>query len=577
MERNQAAYYFEQIAMLLDLKGENPFKVRAYSQAARAVKTYNGDLDSLARHNGLSSIKGLGKSTISKLEELLETGRIQYLDELRQSFPSSFRELLRVPGLGPKRLKIIHHELKVTDPAQLEQACLESKVAGLKGFGPKIQTQILEGLELLKKYRGKHLWADVEPWALALMDELSGLESVGRVEAAGAYRRLKEFVERLTLVIETENHNDVKTALEKRADVFELKQNRDGRINFHLESGLQVEIILAPAPSFPMALHHHTGSGKHTAALQEHATKSGLLLNDKNLTDRRCRRLEIKDEAELFKNLNLSFIPPELREGDGEVEAAAKGELPELIRNSDLKGIIHVHTTYSDGVMTVSEIVETCRKLGYEYVGISDHSQSAFYAGGLTEDDVKRQIEEIERARAEYPDITIFHGMESDILVSGDLDYSESILELFDFVIASVHSGFHLPEKAMTRRLIRAVKNPYTTILGHPTGRLLLEREPYALDLPAVLHAAAECGTAVEINANPRRLDLDWREIRAASALGIKIVICPDAHHPEGMLHSRYGINIARKGWLTKKDVLNCLGKDEMASYFLNKKNSAGQ
>jgi len=567
MNRKDVAEALEDLAVLLELKGENTFKVRAYQQAARTILSLEDDLLELAKSGRLSRIRGIGKTLAAQIGELVLTGRLEYLNQLRSSFPLGLLEMLQVPGLGPKKVKILYEQLGLTNLGQLEYACQENRLVGLKGFGATTQANILNGIENLKKYRGRYLWAEAETIARELSAKLMACPEISRIETAGSFRRLKEVVKDLDLVAVSTEPLKVARYLKSLDLVESLTGGAETKFSFRLSSGLNADLRLVSAEAFPFALHHFTGSKEHNTLMRRRAKDRGLKLNEYGLFDQAGRTTAVIDEAGVFGLLGLHLIPPELREGWGEIEAAEQGTLPELVKASDLKGLFHIHTNYSDGSMSLREIVAHCRQLGYHYAGISDHSQSAYYAGGLSLEDLDRQFEEVEKIRGENPDFGLFWGVEADIRPDGSLDYDDEVLARFDFVIASVHSKFSQSEKEMTDRLIRGLQNPFVTILGHPTGRLLLAREPYPLDLPAVLAAAAEEGVAVEINANPHRLDLDWREMRRAKSLGLKMMICPDAHSPEGLLDARYGLNIARKGWLTAHDLLNCLDRREMARF----------
>jgi len=562
----------EDLAVLLELQGENAFKVRAYQQAARTILSLEDDLLELAQTGRLSRIRGIGKTLAAQIGELVLTGRLEYLNQLRSSFPLGLLEMLQVPGLGPKKVRALHEQLGLTNLGQLEYACKENRLVGLKGFGTTTQANILKGLENLKKYRGRHLWAEAEKIARELSAKLGACPEIGRVEVAGSFRRLKEVVKDLDLVAVSTEPLKVVRYLENLDLVESFNGGAATKFSFRLDSGLNADLRLVSAEAFPFALHHFTGSKEHNTLMRRRAKERGLKLNEYGLFDQAGRTRAVIDEAGVFSLLDLPFIPPELREGWGEIEAAEQGALPDLVKVSDLKGLFHIHTNYSDGSMSLREVVARCRDLGYQYAGISDHSQSASYAGGLSLEALDRQFEEVEKIRADNPDFGLFWGVEADIRPDGSLDYDDEVLARFDFVIAAIHSKFSLSEKEMTDRLIRGLKNPFVTILGHPTGRLLLAREPYALDLPAVLAAAAEEGVAVEINANPHRLDLDWREMRRAKSLGLKMIICPDAHSPEGLLDARYGLNVARKGWLTPGDLLNCLDRGETARFLIERR-----
>jgi DNA polymerase (family 10) len=575
MDRKDVASALEEVAVLLELKGENPFKIRAYNQAARTISNLEADLSELVAGGGLSQIKGVGKTLAAQVTQLVETGRLEYAEELKASFPSGLLEILSVPGLGPKKVKTLYEDLGIGNLGELEYACRENRLVTLKGFGAKTQANVLKGIDDLKKYRGRFLWAEAEPTALGLVETLAGCPGVGRVEAAGSFRRRKEVVKDLDLVAATKEPQRVTQFIKELDQVESIESAGETKVTFRLKAGLNVDLRLVPEEAFAFALHHFTGSKEHNTQMRRRAKERGFKLNEYGLFDEAGGVRGARDEGEVFGLLDLPFIPPELREGLGEIEAAEAGTLPELIEPTDLKGLFHVHSNFSDGVMSVAEITARCQELGYGYVGLSDHSRTAFYAGGMTLEDLDRQQAEVDKARLAHPGFHLFWGIESDILPDGSLDYPEEVLARFDFVIASVHSNFKMSGRDMTARLVKAARNPYTTILGHVTGRLLLAREPYELDLDAVLAAAAENGTVMEINANPHRLDLDWREMRRARKLGLKMMICPDAHSAQGLGDARFGIMAARKGWLTRGDVLNCLTGEEMALYLAARKGAA--
>ncbi len=564
MDRKDVAAALEEVAALLELTGENPFKIRAFSQAARTVSTLGTNLSELVADGRVADVKGIGKSIAGHITELVETEELKFLQELKASVPEGLLDMLRIPGLGPKKVKLLHQDLGITNIGQLEYACQENRLVTLKGFGAKTQANILKGIEKFKKYRHRFLWAEIEDTARELVRRLGACPEVMRVEPAGSFRRCKETIKDLDLVAATDAPKRVSEFLRDIDLVESQDAGAETKFTFRLKFGLSCDLRLVPPAAFPFTWHHFTGSKEHNTAMRRLAKSQGLKMNEYGLFDANGSSRTATDEVDVFGLLGLPFIPPELREGLGEVEAAQAGTLPELIRKKDIKGILHVHTDYSDGRLSIAEVTAICRQAGYEYLGLADHSRTAFYAGGLTLEDLERQYQDILKIREHNPGFGLFWGIESDILPDGSLDYPEEILARFDFIIASVHSHFSMPEKEMTARLIKAVQNPFATILGHPTGRLLLSREPYAVNLPAVLEAAAVSNTIVEINANPHRLDLDWREIRRARELGLKMVICPDAHSAEGMTHTRYGVQVARKGWLAPKDVLNCLPLDEM-------------
>jgi len=577
MGRKDLAQALEEIGELLELKGENPFKVKAYAQAARAVLRLEQDPAELAARGELINVKGIGKALSEKITEYIKTGRIATLEDLRASFPESLFELFRLKGLGAKKIKTLYEDLHITGLGELEYACLENRLAALKGFGLRSQDNVLASIATLKKYRGRFLWSEAEGPMQGLMRALSLLPGIRRVEAAGEFRRLCETVAEASLAIGCDRPERLADLLGDLPEVEKIEEAGPGEWLLTHAFGLQVRLTAVPDKNFPLLWHRLTGSEAHLADLKRYAAGQGWTLADDPWLDKRGRPMDVSNEADLYARLGLPFIPPELREGQGEVEAAAGGALPELVTAGDMRGVFHVHSGYSDGGLTLAEIVAACQKLGYAYVGLSDHSRTAQYAGGLSLEDLDRQRAEVEALRAAHPGFDIFWGIESDILPDGSLDYPDEVLARFDFVIASVHSNFTLPEARQTERLVTAVRNPYTTILGHMTGRLLLAREPYRFDAEAVLKAAAESGTALEINANPHRLDLDWREMRRAKALGIKTTIDPDAHSAEGLTDVRYGLQTARKGWLTRADVLNSLTAAGMREFLKRRRNKRGK
>lgn len=567
MDRKELSSILEEVALLLELKGENPFKIRAYQQAARIVLAMEGDLAALAETGELGKIKGIGKALNEKINEYITTGRLRYLDELKSSFPEGLLEVLKIKGLGPKKVKILYEDLGITSLGELEYACLENRLVTLKGFGSTTQKNVLTGIETLKKYRGFSLWAEMEESALELVRIIGQCPWVKQCELAGSFRRSNEIVNELELVASTNNPESVISYLGRSPLVQSLNADNPAELTVKLKLGDEAGIYLVTEETFAFAWHYHTGSQDYFRSMKAFAGEKGLDLSESGLADRQKGTIRADSEDQIFKSLGLGFIPPELREDLGEIEAAEKKTLPELIDLKDIKGIFHVHSNFTDGGQSIMESVKWCLENGYQYLGLADHSQTAAYAGGLTPDGLKRQWEEIESIRGKYPDFGLFWGIESDILADGSLDYPDDILGKFDFVVASVHSSFTMGREEMTQRLINAVRNPFTTVLGHPTGRLLLAREPYLVDLKAVIVAAAETGTAIEVNASPHRLDLDWREMRGAKDLGVKMVINPDAHSVRGLSDVRFGVEVARKGWLTSADVLNCLDRDEMSKF----------
>ncbi|PNR87186.1 histidinol phosphatase [Petrotoga sp. 9T1HF07.CasAA.8.2] len=570
MDKKTVIDILNEIGLLLELKGENPFKIRAYYNAARALETLDEDIEVLVKDNKLKEVKGIGEAINKKITELITTGRLEYYENLKASIPGGLVEMLKIPGLGPKKIKTLYDKLDIKTVGELEYACLENRLVELPGFGEKTQKKILEGIKFVKRFSNQHLFSEAYSEADSLKQYLLKTGLVIRCEIAGSIRRKKEIVKDIDILATT---NDPQKLMERFVEYGKTRDviaKGNTKTSITLESGINVDLRVVKDEEYPYALHHFTGSKEHNTAMRNRAKRMGIKMNEYGLF-KGDTLIECHDEEEIFRKLNLSYIPPEIRENMGEIEAAEKREIPVLIEEKDIKGIFHVHTNYSDGANTLTEMVNGARELGYKYIGITDHSKSARYANGLKEEDILRQFDEIDRLNEKYTDIKILKGIESDILKDGSLDYEEDLLKQFDFVIASVHSNFKMSKEEMTERIIKAVKNKYTTILGHLTGRLLLSRDGYDLDVYKVIDACAEYDKIIEINSNPHRLDIDWRYIKYAKEKGVELAICPDAHRVEGLQDVKYGVGIARKGWLEAKDVINTYNIDQMYEIFKRK------
>lgn len=571
MDKRVIAAVLTEIGTLLELQGENPFRARAFYAAARVIEGLSGDIAELVRTGELAKIKGIGPATAEVARELVETGVSTMHRELREATPAGLFEVLEVPGLGARRIHTLHKELGIASLDDLERAAVEGRIAGLSGFGVKTQEKILEGVAFLRSVAGRRRWPDAYAVAVGAVELLGRVPGVRRIELAGGLRRRLETVDRVEILVETEHASPVLAALESLPGVAEVRRVSDVGATARLAEGATLAVSCAAPGSFAAALLHATGSEEHWAALVERAASLGMELTPAGLL-REGAPVAAEDEASLYRALELAFVPPEVREGRGELEAAAAGKLPRLVAYEDLRGCFHCHTTYSDGRATLREMAEAALARGWRYLGIADHSRAAAYAGGLSPDDVRRQHEEIDAWNAERGhELWIFKGIEADILPDGRLDYAdgdEEVLASMDYVVGSVHSSFGLSQAEQTERVLRALENPYLTFLGHPTGRLLLSRRGYAIDLDAVIDAAAERGVAIEINANPYRLDMDWRYWREAKAKGVRTAINPDAHSVDGLDDVQYGVAVARKGWLGVEDVVNAWGVDEVKAYF---------
>lgn len=550
--RRRVAAALEELALLAELSGENQFKVRAYANAARAILRAPEDIEALAARGELTSLPGIGKGIATLVAETLESGEPAQLRELRRELPAGLPELVALPGIGPKRVRTLWQDLGITSVGELEYACLENRLLTLTGFGPATQKKILEAIDFQRRTVDRHHisdgWQAADETAAALRKALP----TAAAAVAGEVRRFCEVIGEAVVVCAGAPAAAISESL---AGALADPRIVAGGVGGRHASGVPVRIVTSPRGGLGTALVWHTGGEGHLAQLAARAASSGLTFADGALTDSAGRPVECAEEHAFYARLGLPWIPPELREGNGEVEAAAAGALPRLVEASDVLGAVHVHTTDSDGTASLEEMAAAAAALGWSLLGIADHSQVAAYAHGLDSGRLRAQGEAIATRNARGGKPLLLRGTEADILADGALDLPEGAS--LDFVVASVHSSFRQSADAQTARLVRAVSRGRGTILGHPTGRLLLAREPYQVDLEAVLQAAASSGAAVEINAHPYRLDLDWRWVRRAVALGIPISIGPDAHEPAGLADVRWGVGIARKGWATADDVLN--------------------
>ncbi len=563
MTKQEVSEILDEISTLLELKGENPFKSRAYSNASRTIAALEMDLGEAVRSGALKEVKGIGAALFEKITELVTTGKLAYYEELKASVPAGLFEMIRIPGLGPKRAKAIFDQLGISTLGELEYACNENRLLKLDGFGPRMQEKILQGIQYVRKQKGQFHYPIAAGEAELLYATFKAHKSVKRIAIAGSLRRRKEVVKDIDLLVSADRSGPVMEAFTTLPEVEEVIAKGETKSSVRLKSGINADLRVVSDAEFPYALHHFTGSKEHNVAMRGRAQRMGFKMNEYGLFKGE-KRIHCKDEKEIFAKLGLAFIPPELREDMGEIAAAESKKLPKLVEAGDIKGIFHNHTLYSDGNATLKEMVETARSAGYEYIGISDHSRSAHYANGLEIERVRKQQKEIETLQKSCKDITIFKGIECDILPDGTLDYPDDVLASFDFVIVSIHSKFNMTEAEMTGRILKAMKNPYVTILAHPTGRLLLTREAYPVDMRKIIHAAGDYGVVMELNANPMRLDLDWRLCPVAVEMNVPVSINPDAHSVEGIGDVQYGVGIARKGWLTRESVFNTKPAAEM-------------
>lgn len=564
MTREAAAQIFERIALLMELKGENPFKIRAYRTGAEIVESHPDDLLRLAQENRLDGVKGLGEALRDKLHELATTGRLEFYEKLRAEFPAGLPELFEISGLGPKKIAVLHRELGVGSVADLRRVCENGEAARLSGFGDKTVAKILASIAFREQHASEFRIDQVYGLAMGLLDTLRALPQVARAEVCGSFRRGKETVHDLDFLAASKQPQAVIEAFCALPQVRSVIARGDTKASVHAEDGVQCDLRVVSNAEFPFALVYFTGSKEHNVALRQRALDRGWSLNEYAFTPVASGAgdppPEVHEEADVHRALGLDFIEPELRENVGEFEAAEAGRLPDLVKLENLRGVFHNHTTASDGHASLREMAEAARDLGLQYLGIADHSKSSFQANGLDERRLRAQVREIRELNEEFEgDFRVFAGTEVDILKDGSLDFADEVLAGLDYCVASVHNVFNLPEAEMTRRLIRAIENPYVTMLGHLTGRLLLQRPSYAVDVPAVIEAAAATGTIIELNASAWRLDMDWRWWRLAKEKGVRCSINPDAHSTRGLQDVLFGVRAARKGWLTRRDVINCL------------------
>ncbi|HIG28442.1 MAG TPA: DNA polymerase/3'-5' exonuclease PolX [Verrucomicrobiales bacterium] len=583
MDQSRVAELLKEIGVLLELKGENQFKTRAYSSASRTVENLNESLEELVRTDRLSEIRGVGTALQEKIRELVETGSLKYYEELKSSIDPGLIEMLEIPGLGPKKVRSLHQKLEINTVAALEDVCRNGKVESLTGFGKKTQDRILKGIEFRKEHSRYHLIDNALVIADRIRELLRSHPDVIQCSPAGSLRRHKEVIRDLDFLVSSRRASEVIQFFIAQPDVKEITAQGETKASVVFDNGFQGDLRVVSDSEFAFALAYFTGSKEHNVVMRQRAKDRGERLNEYGLypsstdgTDAHLVSKVCHTEEELFLELGLDYIEPELRENMGEFEASESGTLPKLIEWTQLRGSLHNHSKWSDGDQSFEQIAELAEELGLAYWAITDHSRSSFQANGLNEDRLLRQIEEIKQFNIELEkqgrEFRLLAGTEVDILNEGKLDFDADILSRLEVVVASVHSGFTQSESEMTRRLIRAVENPNVNILGHMTGRLLLKREAYAVNQRKVIDACSETGTFIEINANPRRLDLDWRLWNYARNKGVRCVINCDAHRADHFAFLKVGAGIARKGWLTPEEVVNTRPVEEVRALLRSKR-----
>lgn len=570
-----------EIYTLMQLAGENPFRASAFDRAAQAIETLDEDINTYIANKALTDLKGIGKSIAEDIYAYAEEGEIPVLKELRDKVPEGLIRWLDISGLGPKKIYKIHNELGITELEELKEKCRDGSVASLSGLGKKSAEKILKSIEWMEQYSDRCHLNEALEIAAPIYEFMKNQEGVEDIEIAGSLRRSKETIGDIDILIGADESyaESLAEAFVSHDLVVEILGQGSSKSTIRTHEGRQVDMRVVRPGQFPAALMYFTGSKEHNVVMRQRARERDLALNEYGLFEldgdgnsNFDKPIPYNNETDIYQKLDLHFVPPELRENRGEFEYFEEHKEMALLEEKDIQGVLHAHSTYSDGKFSIKEMAEACMERGYTYLGITDHSQTAAYAGGLREDDVKRQWEEIDTLNQHFhdngTDFRIFKGIESDILGDGALDYPDELLEGFDFIIASVHNGMEMPRQKMMERFKRAIAHPACSIVGHPTGRLLLKREGSQLDMPQLIEWAVEHNTAIEINANPLRLDLDWRHGNKAWETGLLSTINPDAHTTDGIDHIQYGVRIARKAKFGADRILNTKSADELAQWF---------
>ena len=565
MSNQEVARIFNEIADMLELKGENPFRIRAYRRAAQNIEALSMEVSGLDEE-ALQKIPGVGKDLAHKIREFIDTGTIKQLEELRKEVPSGLLQILLVPGVGPKTARMVFDRLGISTVEELEQACREGRLSGLPGIKKKTENNILKGIEMLKRGRERMPIGRARPLAEAIVAELKKLKVIGRIEIAGSLRRWKETVKDIDILATSKEPMKVMNAFVGLEDVQEVLLKGPTRSSVLLREGIQVDLRVVEEDSFGAALQYFTGSKAHNIKIRERAMRLGLKINEYGVfRESDNRRIAGKTEVDVYRAIGLPFIEPELREDLGEIEAALEDRLPELISTADIKGDLHVHSRWSDGSHSIEEVAQAAMQMGYQYIAITDHSKGLGIAGGLQPEDIMEEKKEVDALNKRLKNFRIFMGVEVDIRSNGELDFDEDVLKRLDFVVASIHSGFRQSSRQLTKRLLSAIKCPYVNVIAHPTGRILGEREEYDVDMDEVMKAAKRYNKALEINAYPLRLDLKDTYARKAKEMGIPIIISTDTHMTEQFRFIKYGVSVARRAWLEKGDVLNTLPLKDFA------------
>lgn len=572
VQNKDIADIFNKMADLLDIQGANPFRIRAYRNAARNLSSLPQNVSDMIKEGGdLTRLAGIGNDLAGKIKEIVETGSLSQLEEIEAKIPSELNQLIKISGLGPKRVKALHRNLGVDNLKDLKKAAEKGKIQELKGFGRKIEQEILEGLQRMDGKEDRIKLSEAEQRARPLLTFLKKAKGIKEVVVAGSYRRRKETIGDLDILVTCKKGAKVMDRFTDYEDVRKVISKGKTRSSIVLRSGLQVDLRVLPQVSYGAALHYFTGSKSHNIEVRKLAVKKGLKINEYGVFKKE-ERIAGKTEKEVYDTVGLAFIEPELRENRGELDAARQGQLPDLIKLEDLRGDLHTHTKETDGHNSLEEMAKAAKDRGYEYMAVTEHSKKVAMAKGLDAERLKKQIKEIDRLNEKLEGIILLKGIEVDILKDGSLDLPDEILKELDLTVCSVHYNQNLPEKQQTERIIRAMDNPYFNILAHPTGRLINEREPYAVDLEKIMEAARDRGCFFEINAHPDRLDLSGQYCKMAKDMGLKVVISTDAHSLADLDFMRFGVDQARRGWLEAGDVINTRSWKQLRKILQRKK-----
>jgi len=574
MDKKQVSTILEEIGTLLELKGENFFKSRAYERGGRTILSLSEDISDLVESGEVRKIEGIGSALADKITELVTTGKLEYYEKLKASIPPGLVEMTAIPGFGPKKIKKVYDALDIKTITELEKACKEDGLKELEGFGKTTQRNILQGIEFLRKHKERHLFHHALMAAQPLVEAVRNHPKVMRAELAGSLRRKKETIKDIDIVASARDKDveEIMHFFSTQPGVKKVTGKGPTKCSVVLEKGINADLRILPDDKFAFILHHFTGSAEHNTAMRSLAKKMGMKVSEYGLFKNEDELIPCKDERGIFAALGLSYIPPELREDNGEIEAAAENNIPAMVELADIKGILHCHSTWSDGANTLEEMALATQEMGYQYFGICDHSEIVVYARGMTPEQVKEQHAEIDELNKKFTDFKILKGTECDIINDGSLDYPDEVLATFDFVVASVHTNLHMSGDDAMNRIIKGMQNPYVDILGHPTGRLLSGRDGLPLDMYKIIDAAAEYNVVIELNASPHRFDIDWRYCKYAKEKGVLISINPDAHSIDGINDMEYGIGIAQKGWLERKNIFNALSLAEVETFFKRKR-----